>query len=116
MPSWDANPPQTPVSTTQKLIHDNPSVFPNPREFIPERWLDPAERKRLEKYFQPFGRGSRSCLGIHLAYSSLYLSIAQIFGTFDMKLYETTQLEIEQFYDFFSPFPASMKGVRVLLS
>lgn len=56
--------PQTPVSTTQKLTHYNPTIFPSPEAFIPERWLDPKERKRLEKYLQPFGKGSRSCIGL----------------------------------------------------
>jgi cytochrome P450 len=54
---------QTPVSMSQRLTHENPAIFPNPRSFLPERWLDPAERRRLEKYMQPFGRGSRACLG-----------------------------------------------------
>jgi len=58
-------PVNTPVSMTQKLTHDNSTIFPSPRSFIPERWLiAPEERKRLEKYLQPFGRGSRSCIGI----------------------------------------------------
>jgi len=57
-------PKGTPVSTTQKFIHENPTIFHDPKSFIPERWLDPVERKRLEKYLVPFGRGSRSCLGI----------------------------------------------------
>ncbi|KAG4434267.1 hypothetical protein IFR05_010257 [Cadophora sp. M221] len=57
-------PAGTPVSMTQKLIHNNPSIFPDPRKFQPERWTNPTERKNLEKYLQPFGRGSRACLGI----------------------------------------------------
>ncbi len=54
---------KTVVSTTQKLTHDNPTIFPDPRTFLPERWLNPADQKRLEKYLKPFGRGSRACIG-----------------------------------------------------
>lgn len=49
---------------TQKLTNYNPTIFPNPTSFIPERWLDQKERKRLDKYMQPFGKGSRACIGL----------------------------------------------------
>lgn len=43
--------------------HYNPSIFPNPAEFCPERWLQPSS-KDLEKYLVPFGSGSRMCIGM----------------------------------------------------
>jgi len=73
-------PPLTPVSMTQKLTHDNPAIFPNPRNFEPERWLvEPEERKNLEKYLQPFGKGSRNCLGIQYVLSSRLAFVHQGF-------------------------------------
>jgi len=113
-------PAGTPVSTTQKLTHDNPTIFPEPRQFKPERWLTPDdnERKRLEKYVIPFGRGSRSCLGVNLANMELYLVVAGIFGRadWDLVLFETGREDIEQEHDFFSPFPkADGKGLRVMV-
>lgn len=72
----------TPVSTTQRLTHFNPSIFPSPNSFLPERWLvSPSERKNLEKYLQPFGRGSRSCLGIQFVFSTL-LKLSPLFYNF----------------------------------
>jgi cytochrome P450 len=69
-------PTGTPVSTTQRLTHFNSSIFPSPDSFLPERWLiSAAERKILEKYLQPFGRGSRSCLGIQSVFLSPQLSL-----------------------------------------
>ncbi|KAM3076084.1 hypothetical protein ACMFMG_006399 [Clarireedia jacksonii] len=106
-------PKGTPVSTTQKFIHENPTIFPDPKSFIPERWLDPAERKRLEKYLIPFGRGSRSCLGINLAYAEIYITVAKLVEGFDLELFETDKEDILQFHDFFSPYPVSWKGLRV---
>jgi cytochrome P450 len=45
----------------------NSTIFPNPKEFRPERWID-AEGKfdyALEKkHLINFGRGSRQCLGM----------------------------------------------------
>jgi cytochrome P450 len=60
---WEI-PKGTPVSMTSTLIHQNSDLFPQPFEFIPERWLDPKDRKRMERYLVPFSRGSRQCAGI----------------------------------------------------
>jgi len=57
-------PKGTPVSMTSTLIHQNPDIFPQPLEFLPERWLDSNEKQQLEKYLVPFSRGSRQCAGI----------------------------------------------------
>ena len=53
---------QTPVSMTGSFMHDNPSIFPDPRSFRPERWLQ--SKDRLQKYLVPFSRGTRQCLGM----------------------------------------------------
>ena len=43
----------------------NPTMFPKPDEFLPERWLKNGEYNRaLDKYLVTFGRGSRQCLGM----------------------------------------------------
>lgn len=69
-------PKGTPVSTTQRLTHFNPTIFPSPDSFLPERWLvSPAERKELEKYLLPFGRGSRSCLGVQFVFPAFFNSV-----------------------------------------
>ena len=60
---WEI-PKGTPVGMTSTLIHQNPDIFEQPLEFIPERWLDPHERQRLERYLVPFSKGTRQCAGI----------------------------------------------------
>jgi cytochrome P450 len=57
-------PKGTPVGMTSVLIHQNADIFPQPSEFIPERWLDPKEKQRMERYLVPFSKGTRQCLGI----------------------------------------------------
>jgi len=57
-------PKGTPVGMTSVLIHQNPDIFPQPLEFIPERWLDPKEKQRMERYLVPFSKGTRVCLGM----------------------------------------------------
>ena len=51
----------TPVSMTTVDILMNEKIFPNPREFRPERWIGHPE---LERYFVPFGKGGRQCMGL----------------------------------------------------
>ena len=60
---WEI-PKGTPVGMTSTLIHQNPDIFAQPLEFVPERWLDLKERQRLEQYLVPFSRGFRQCAGI----------------------------------------------------
>lgn len=57
-------PADTPISMTPFLIHNDEAIYPNPKMFDPERWMDPQERRRLEKCFIPFSKGSRNCLGM----------------------------------------------------
>lgn len=57
----------TPVSMTIIDVHHDEHVFPNSRSYIPERWLGnpkTEEGENLNRYFVPFGKDSRSCLGI----------------------------------------------------
>jgi cytochrome P450 len=54
-------PRNTPVSMTTYDILMNERIFPEPEAFRPQRWIG---RPELERYFVPFGKGSRQCLGI----------------------------------------------------
>ena len=100
-----------------KSNHTFESAYPEPASFKPERWLVQGEElKRLEKYFVPFGRGSRSCIGKELAMMNLYLMTAAFFHQFDAELFETARKDIEIEHDYFAPFPAiDSKGLRVML-
>lgn len=55
----------TPMSMTSMIQHTNETLFPDPKEFIPERWLlaDGRQNYALEKHLISFGKGSRACLG-----------------------------------------------------
>jgi Cytochrome P450 len=59
-------PPGTPVGMTSVLVHHNPDIFPNPLEFMPERWLDASglRTKGLNGFLLSFSKGTRQCVGI----------------------------------------------------
>lgn len=113
-------PPGTVISMSAYMIHMNPIIFPNPQEFQPERWLasdaEPAGTASSKRHFMPFGKGSRICLGMNLAYAELYLTLEAVFRRFELKLFETTRADIDVAHDFVAGTPrVDSKGVRVLV-
>ena len=107
-------PPGTPVGMTSIFMHEDPTRFPDPKAFKPERWLDPATRNQLGRYLVNFSRGSRGCLGQHLAQAEIYFSLVAVFRRFELELYETTRADIDVAHDFFNPQPRKgAVGLRV---
>jgi cytochrome P450 len=110
-----AIPPGTPVSMTAVYIHQDPSIFPDPFSFKPERWLA-SDAAKLDKYLVNFGRGTRQCLGINLANLEMFTTLATMVRRFEMELYQTAESDVELRHDFFNPLPRlDSKGVRVLV-
>ncbi|KAI1075139.1 cytochrome P450 [Whalleya microplaca] len=73
-------PPRTTVLTQAYSLHRNEDIFPEPDRFNPDRWAHPT--KRMKDSYMPFGGGSRSCIGIHLAYHELRLATTLFFRQF----------------------------------
>ncbi|KAI2781612.1 cytochrome P450 [Daldinia loculata] len=92
----------TPISMTSVINHSNEELFPNPDAFIPERWLvDGQPNYALEKMLISFGKGTRLCLGIYLAYCELFLMTAALaFRVLPRaRLHETTIEDIKYDHD-----------------
>lgn len=113
----------TPVGMTGTLMHYDPSIFPSPTIFRPERWI---ENPRLDKYLVAFSRGSRQCIGMNLAYAELYLALAMIFrryGSVDVRdqadlgafeLFDTTDKDWVIVGDGITPLTVpESKGIRI---
>jgi cytochrome P450 len=84
-------------------VNMDPDIFPEPHSFSPERWLQPGARERLEPYVATFGKGTRACVGINLAYAELYTVIATLLRRLpSLRLYETTAEDIEPVADYFA--------------
>ncbi|KAM7183941.1 Cytochrome P450 [Naviculisporaceae sp. PSN 640] len=78
-------------------VHYNEDIFPEPKRFMPERWLDasqggvmPERLPEMNKFMVAFSKGTRACLGINLAYMELYLILAYLIRRFDFQT-DTTQ-------------------------
>ncbi|KAB8223502.1 cytochrome P450 [Aspergillus novoparasiticus] len=66
-------------------INRNPKFFPEPNEFIPERWSG-EEGKKLQRWFVPFSKGSRRCIGMDFALVEMKLVVAAIISRFEIWL------------------------------
>lgn len=51
------------VGMSQRFIHYSPEFYPEPKKFDPERWLQGEKSQELKKYWMPFSRGARVCIG-----------------------------------------------------
>ncbi|KAK0665081.1 Cytochrome P450 monooxygenase yanH [Lasiodiplodia hormozganensis] len=97
-------PEGTIVGMSSWLMHRNEDAFPDPMKFDPSRWLDPEDARRLDHYMVPFGKGSRQCVGMPLAYCELYVTLGTFFRRFsrmELHVFETTRDDLD-FEDFFS--------------
>lgn len=110
-------PANTPLSSVSYFTHYNEEVFPQPHEFIPERWLEAKQGRSLQSYMVNFGRGTRGCIGKNLAISMVFQSIATMFSKFDMVPFETDDRDIALERDWVIPQgKLDSKGVRAMIT
>lgn len=76
-------PARTIVGMQNYVHHRDSNLFPQPDDFIPERWLETnCDEKRIEDMnaaLTPFSLGSRNCIGQNLARAELHLATSKIF-------------------------------------
>lgn len=113
-------PAGTPVAMTPHLVLIDKNIFPAPRKFDPERWLDQAAEgkttSRLDKYIVAFGKGSRNCIGMHLAWAQMYMCIAAVVGRYNLELFETDESDVTPSRDLFTAgVKLDSKGIRVIV-
>ncbi|KAF4588442.1 hypothetical protein EYR40_009993 [Pleurotus pulmonarius] len=82
-------PEGTEMSVPAYTIQHDRTIWGDPENFRPERWL---EEKDLGRYLLTFGKGPRQCLGRNLAYIEMQLVIATMLLRYDIKL-ESDHLE-----------------------
>ncbi|OUL26191.1 cytochrome P450 [Nostoc sp. 106C] len=75
--------PETTVVGCMYLVHQRKDLYPEPKQFKPERFL---ERQFSAYEFIPFGGGSRRCIGEALAQFEMKLVLAKILSGYDLAL------------------------------
>ncbi|CAO3662606.1 unnamed protein product [Umbelopsis ramanniana] len=77
-------------------IHHDPSVFEDPFEFKPERWLT-EDAENLLKYNVVFSVGPRMCAGKNLAMMEMTLTLAHLYRRYDVCLVDPEEdMELTQ--------------------
>lgn len=72
------------------LTHHNQNIYPEPKKFKPERFL---ERKFSPYEYLPFGGGNRRCLGSAFAMFEMKLALATILSNYSFSLAEKRPLK-----------------------
>lgn len=72
------------VSTSAYATARDPTVFPEPNTFIPDRWLSATSDMR--NMSRPFSYGPRNCIGKHLAEINMHITIARLYQLYDIEV------------------------------
>lgn len=82
-------PKDIPIITALGVVSQDPTVWPEPKKFYPERFGLEQHQLRDPSAFQPFGfAGKRKCPGFRFAFYEAYVYLACIIKNFKVKLVE----------------------------
>ncbi|CAF1169653.1 unnamed protein product [Didymodactylos carnosus] len=76
-------------------IHHDPKTWPNPEQFIPERFSADEKAKRHPMSFLPFGDGPRSCIGMRFALQEAKVAIVRALRVVEIERCEKTEIPLQ---------------------
>ncbi|MGP3948794.1 cytochrome P450 [Streptomyces sp. 7N604] len=71
-------PPGTHVFFSPYSIHRDPTLYPDPDTFDPDRWLPENSTSRPRSAYVPFGAGVHQCIGNNFALTEATIALATI--------------------------------------
>jgi hypothetical protein len=79
-------PPGVVLIVSAYLVHHDAAIYPNPREFRPERFLESEGGKAPGTYtWLPFGGGRRRCLGASFAVQEMKVVLSAVLTRFALQ-------------------------------
>jgi cytochrome P450 len=103
-------PAGTRIGMQNFVHHRDPTAFPCPNDFQPERWL--TSTKAMEAALTPFSVGRRSCIGQNLAWSELYIGVSHLLRRVRISLSPDMRMDDMEMEDRFNIAP---RGRKLLL-
>ncbi|PWW75713.1 cytochrome P450 [Tuber magnatum] len=86
-------PEGTTVGMSAWCVHANEDFWgKDALEFKPQRWLDPENAFKFDRYGLSFGQGARACLGKNIAMVQLVKVAAQILLNFEFELVDENKI------------------------
>ena len=67
-------------------IHRDPTIWPNPEKYDPDRFAPEVKRSRDPYLYLPFGTGPRNCIGLRFAQMEMKLMLARILKKYSLEL------------------------------
>ncbi|EGI59272.1 PREDICTED: probable cytochrome P450 6a20 [Acromyrmex echinatior] len=75
-------------------LHRDPSIYPNPDKFDPERFnADKIEERHAYTYL-PFGEGPRNCIGSRFGYTQTKVGLVSLLSRYIFKLHSQTPIPL----------------------
>ena len=103
----------TVVGVPALAVHMNTSIFGSDAAlFRPERWLDSDKDKlaTMQRYWMPFGLGSRTCIGKNISILEISKSVPELVTKFDFELTDGLEKDGEEmrWYDMWFVRPVAL--------
>jgi cytochrome P450 len=73
-------------------VHHDPSIYPEPYTFDPERFSEAGKRGRDNEAFMPFGAGPRNCIAMRFALIEMKLLLATVLSRFQFEKCDQTSV------------------------
>ncbi|KAK8070433.1 trichodiene oxygenase [Apiospora hydei] len=110
-------PAGTPIGMTTLLMHYDPALYPDPKRFDPERWMDRGLGERPRRPMLPLGGAPGSVLGCsNLAWAELYLVVAALVQRFDFRFDPAAMADVECSSDQFIIGTSGWDGLKTFVS
>jgi len=78
--------PGTVVTVPTKAIHYDPDYYPDPEQFIPERFSEEERKNRHKSNYLPFIEGPRACPGMRFALAQVNTALVYVIKNFNITL------------------------------